>query len=75
MEEPYRWGLIGIEAAIIVVLFYISGTLGFLALVGLPIYGWWRKKSRAKAAAKSLLGGSALQQLDQQLAPLRAFAA
>jgi hypothetical protein len=75
MEEPYSWGVIGVAAAIIIVLFFISGGLGFLALVGLPIYGWWRKKSRAKAAAKSLLGGSALQQLDQQLAPLKAFAA
>jgi hypothetical protein len=75
MEEPYSWGVIGIAAAIIIVLLYINGTLGFLALVGLPIYGWWRKKSRAKAAAKSLLGGSELQQLDQQLAPLKAFAA
>jgi len=75
MEEPYSWGVIGIAIAIIVVLFIISGTLGFLALIGLPVYGWWRKKSRAKAAAKSLLGGSALQGLDQQLAPLKALAA
>lgn len=75
MEEPYSWGMIGIAAAIIVVLFIVSGTLGFLALIGLPIFGVVRKKMRAKAAAKSLLGGSALQQLDQQLAPLKAFAA
>jgi len=75
MEEPYSWGVIGVAVAIIVVLFIVSGTLGFLALIGLPIYGWWRKKSRATAAAKSLLGGSALQGLDQQLAPLKAFAA
>jgi len=75
MEEPYSWGVIGIAAAIIVVLFIVSGTLGFLALIGLPIFGVVRKKMRAKAAAKSLLGGSALQQLDQQLAPLKAFAA
>jgi hypothetical protein len=75
MEEPYSWAVIGIAAAIIVVLFFISGGLGFLALIGLPIYGWWRKKSRAKAAAKSLLGSSALQQLDSQLAPLKPFAA
>jgi len=75
MEEPYSWGVIGIAAAVILVLFIISGVLGFLALIGLPIYGVWRKKSRAKAAAKSLLGGGALQQLDSQLAPLQAFAA
>lgn len=75
MEEPYSWAVIGIAAAIIVVLLIINGTLGFLALIGLPVYGWWRKKSRAKAAAKALLGGSELQQLDSQLAPLKAFAA
>ena len=75
MEEPYSWAVIGIAAAIIIVLLFINGTLGFLALIGIPVYGWWRKKSRAKAAAKALLGGSELQQLDSQLAPLKAFAA
>jgi hypothetical protein len=75
MEEPYSWGVIGIAAAVIIVLMFISGTLGVLALIGLPIYGWWRKKSRAKAAAQALLGGDALRQLDSQLAPLKPFAA
>ncbi|MEO8464592.1 MAG: hypothetical protein ABI640_04570 [Gammaproteobacteria bacterium] len=74
MEEPYTWGVIGVAVAIIIVLFFVNGTLGFLALIGLPIYGWWRKKSRAKSAAKSLLGGDALRQLDTQLAPLKPFA-
>ena len=67
--------LIGIAAAIIIVLLFINGTIGFLALIGIPIYGWWRKTSRAKAAAKALLGGDALRQLDQQLAPLKPFPA
>src|SRR5204862_2311055 len=56
MEEPYSWAVIGIAAAVIVVLFMVYDSLGLLALIGLPIYGWWRKKSRAKAAAKALLG-------------------
>ena len=75
MKEPYSWAVIGIAAAIIIVLLFINGTIGFLALIGLPIYGWWRKTSRAKAAAKALLGGDALRQLDQQLAPLKPFPA
>jgi hypothetical protein len=75
MEEPYSWAVIGIAAAVIIVLMFINGGLGFLALIGIPIYGWWRKKSRAKAAAQSLLAGDALRQLDAQLAPLKPFAA
>jgi hypothetical protein len=75
MAEPYSWGVIGVAVAIIIVLFFVSGTLGFLALIGLPIYGWWRKKSRSESAAKALLNGDALRQLDQQLAPLKPFAA
>jgi hypothetical protein len=75
MKEPYSWAVIGIAAAIIIVLLFINGTIGFLALIGVPIYGWWRKTSRAKAAAKALLGGDALRQLDQQLAPLKPFPA
>jgi len=75
MKEPYSWAVIGIAAAIIVVLFMIYDSLGLLALIGLPIYGWWRKRSRANSAAKELLSGSGLQQLDAQLAPLKALAA
>jgi len=75
MEEPYSWGVIGVAAAIIIVLLYTLTTLGVLALIGLPIYGWYRKKSRAKSAAKALLNGDALRQLDAQLAPLKPLAA
>jgi len=75
MTEPYSWAVIGIAIAIAVVLSFISGGLAFLFVVGIAIYGWWRKRSRAKSAAQELLNGAGLRQLDAQLAPLKAFAA
>ena len=74
MKEPYSWGVIGVAAAIAFVLAMISGSLAFLFVVGIAIYGWWRKRSRANSAAKELLSGSALSQLDSQLTPLKPFA-
>ena len=75
MKEPYSWAVIGIALAIAIVLSLISGGLAFLFVVGIAIYGWWRKRSRANSAAKELLNGAGLRQLDSQLAPLKAFAA
>ncbi len=73
MKEPYSWAVIGIAVAIAIVLSAISGGLAFLYVVGIAIYGAWRKWSRSNSAAKELLSGAGLRQLDSQLAPLKAF--
>lgn len=69
-KKPW-WMVWGIAIGAGIVLSFLSGLLGFIAFIGVPIYFYMR----ASKAAKTLIASDGLRQLDAQLAQVKAVAA